>query len=445
MPRSIIISGAMTATPPSATAPDSPAGASSRANRVTSIDALRGLVMFTMILVNDIAGGQDIPAWIRHYNDGRAGSGMTFVDLVFPAFLFIVGMSIPFAMGARLARREPIWKTLGHVLLRTVSLLAIGIMMVNAESGPPNGRTPLSRNAWSALLYIAAILSFCSLAPRRGAADASRKRRLVILSAVLRVIGIAILLWLALIYRTDRGHHLLAFHAAWPFIKIRTEWYGILGLIGWAYLVGSIAYLCFRTNRLPLLACIALLLCLFAADQKGAFNHFALNNIVSIGTALGSQASITVAGVLLASILLTPDTAGHARRIRFTALYIVGFAAAALLAEPLYGIIKNEATPSWCLWACAVTAGAWLLFYLVTDVLRMPWLLKPLTIAGENVLLAYLLSQGLEYWLTLMRLGEKYENLAKDFPAALARSTGCAVIILIITALLNRAGFRLKL
>jgi heparan-alpha-glucosaminide N-acetyltransferase len=431
----------------SATAPDSPASAPPRANRVTSIDALRGLVMFLMILVNDIAGGQDIPAWIRHYNDGRAGSGMTFVDLVFPAFLFIVGMSIPFALGARLARRDPVWKILGHVLLRTVALLAIGIMMVNTESGPPNGRTPLSRNAWAALLFFAAILSFCSLTPRRAAAaaDVSRKRRLAILSLVLRAIGIATLLWLALIFRTDRGHPLLAFHAAWPFIRIRTEWYGILGLIGWAYLVGSIAYLCFRTHRLPLLTCIALLLCLFAADQQGAFNDLALNDIVNIGTALGSQPSITLAGMLLATILLTPDTAGHARRIRFTALYILGFAAAALLAEPLYGTIKNEATPSWCLWACAVTAAVWLLFYFITDVLRAPWLLKPLTIAGENVLLAYLLSQGLEYWLTLMRLGDAYENLATNFPAALARSTGCAVIILIITALLNRAGFRLKL
>src|SRR4051812_31380523 len=385
--------------------------------RITSIDALRGLVMFTMILVNDIAGAENIPAWIRHYNDGRAGSGMTFVDLVFPAFLFIVGMSIPFALGARLARREPIWRILGHILLRTLALLAIGIMMVNTESGPPNGRTPLSRNAWSALLYVAAILSFCSLGSRK--TDPAQQRRLAILTLVLRIIGVATLLWLALIYRTDRGHHLLAFHTTWPFIRIRTEWYGILGLIGWAYLVGSLAFLCFRTHRLPLLACIALLLCLFAADQKGAFNHFALNDIVSIGTALGSQPSITVAGLLLATILLTPDTAGHARRIRFTALYIVGFVLAALLVHPLYGVIKNDATPSWCLWSCAATAAVWLLFYLVTDVLRMPRLLKPLTIAGENVLLAYLLSQGLEYWLSLMCLGETYDNLAKNFPAAL--------------------------
>src|SRR5437763_1749244 len=144
----------MTDVPTPATAPDSddagtlPAAGQSRAQRVTSIDALRGLVMFTMIFVNDIAGAEHAPAWMKHYNDGREGSGMTFVDLVFPAFLFIVGMSIPFALGARLARGEPRSKLLGHIALRTLSLLALGILMVHAESGAANGRPPLSRTAW---------------------------------------------------------------------------------------------------------------------------------------------------------------------------------------------------------------------------------------------------------------------------------------------------------
>src|SRR6266704_4019247 len=96
--------------------------------RITSIDALRGLVMFTMIYVNDISGAKHVPWWMKHYSDSFKGSGMTFVDLVFPAFLYIVGMSIPFALGARIAREEPVWRTLVHVLTRTVSLLLIGVM-----------------------------------------------------------------------------------------------------------------------------------------------------------------------------------------------------------------------------------------------------------------------------------------------------------------------------
>ena len=101
--------------------------------RITSIDALRGFVMFMMIFVNDLAGaGKIVPDWMVHFSDRhRGGSGMTFVDLVFPAFLFIVGMSVPLALGGRLAKGQPVWKTLGHVTLRTISLLFIGILMVH--------------------------------------------------------------------------------------------------------------------------------------------------------------------------------------------------------------------------------------------------------------------------------------------------------------------------
>src|SRR3954470_14437316 len=93
-------------------------GSQPRVSRIVSIDALRGLVMFTMIFVNDLAGAPEtiVPPWMRHFH-GK--SGMTFVDLVFPAFLFIVGMSIPFALGARMAKGEPVWKIIIHILTRT--------------------------------------------------------------------------------------------------------------------------------------------------------------------------------------------------------------------------------------------------------------------------------------------------------------------------------------
>lgn len=93
--------------------PDAPASepAPTHRGRVTSLDALRGLVMFMMIFVNDLAGaGRIVPDWMVHYSDRhRGGSGMTFVDLVFPAFLFIVGMSVPLALGGRVAKGEPSW------------------------------------------------------------------------------------------------------------------------------------------------------------------------------------------------------------------------------------------------------------------------------------------------------------------------------------------------
>jgi predicted acyltransferase len=67
--------------------------------RISSIDVFRGLTIFAMIFVNDLAGVRDIPAWMKHVPADQ--DGMTFVDVVFPAFLFIVGMAIPFAIAKR--------------------------------------------------------------------------------------------------------------------------------------------------------------------------------------------------------------------------------------------------------------------------------------------------------------------------------------------------------
>ena len=65
------------------------------AARVTSVDTLRGLTIFLMIFVNDL--GRGAPSWMHHIQPPRA-DGMTLADIVFPFFLFIVGVSIPLAL-----------------------------------------------------------------------------------------------------------------------------------------------------------------------------------------------------------------------------------------------------------------------------------------------------------------------------------------------------------
>lgn len=405
--------------------------------RITSIDALRGLVIFTMIYVNDIAGADSriVPAWMRHF-PGRA-SGMTFVDLVFPAFLFLVGMSVPFALSTRLARGEPAWKCFLHVALRTLSLLFIGIMMVNGW--PDAGKMGWSPALWSVLMYLAAILAFSSLSlPHR-----ARMSRL--LTLVLRVLGFTTLIFLAFAFRGKDDQRIITLA---PF-SIRTQWYGILGLIGWAYLVAALVFLVFRIRRTPVLACVVLLFCLYPADRAGIFDGFWLSRVVGIGGTLGSQGAIAVAGMLLASILLSSDLSTTRARTEFTLLFIAGCSAGALLLHGLYGINKNSATPSWCLWACAITGALWLVFYFLADVRPQGLsakLVRPFAIAGSNVLLAYLISDV--YWalFSLLGLGDWYSRLAEpDLAHAMGRSIGLAVVILALTAGLNRLGFRLKL
>ncbi len=397
--------------------------------------------MFVMIYVNDLDEDKS-PPWMKHFH---GPNGMTFVDLVFPAFLFIVGMAIPIAMNLRLSRGESPWKLLLHVLVRSVSLLAIGILMVNAERGPDGRLMGWGPMPWTALMFISSVLAFCSISPPTRNPSPHTRSVLRIVTVALRVCGIAGMIWLALAYRGKHGRILTLS----PF-SISTDWYGILGMIGWAYLVASIAYLIFRNHRTALLGCVVLLMGLFAAEHNpvrhGPQYDFWLSQYVNVGVTLGSQGAIAVAGVILGTILLTADTASLLARARFTLLFSAGFAAAALLVYYLWGISKNAATPSWCLWSCAITAGLWFLFYLLADVLHFTWFARPWAIAGQNVLLAYLISEMMESVFSVLHIGDWYDNLSEpDLAHAIGRSIGAAIAVLCLTALLNRVGFRLKL
>ena len=58
--------------------------------RVVSIDIFRGLTMAMMIFVNDLSDVHGLSKWTYHMPANV--DAMTYVDMVFPAFLFLVGM-----------------------------------------------------------------------------------------------------------------------------------------------------------------------------------------------------------------------------------------------------------------------------------------------------------------------------------------------------------------
>ncbi len=408
--------------------------------RITSVDALRGLVMFMMIFVNDLAGaGRIVPDWMVHFSDRhRGGSGMTFVDLVFPAFLFIVGMSVPLALGGRIDKGQPLWRTLGHVVTRTLGLLFIGILMVHGT--PDTTALGWPGDWWCVLMYVAAIAAFCSISPSRAAVQ-GRADRWKMATICVRLTGLAALIWLAFAFRGANGERIITLAP----LALHTQWYGILGLIGWAYLVTCTVFLMFRANRTAILGCMVLLMCLFAAARSGTFDHFWLNQIVGIGGTLGSQGAIAVGGLLLGSMLTAPEMRDLKARTWFVFWFVAGCAAAALLLNRTYGIGKNSATPSWCLWACAITAAVWYGFYLLSDVRPVRIIWRPLALAGQNVLLAYLISDLLPSLLEILHLGDGYGHLAANLPAAVLRSATCGVLILLASTGLNRVGFRVRL
>ena len=89
--------------------------------RLLSLDVLRGVTIAFMIMVNN----SDAGAWAQMHH--AAWNGLTATDLVFPTFLFVVGVSIVFSTEARLRRGDSRAKLAGHAVLRAVILFALGV------------------------------------------------------------------------------------------------------------------------------------------------------------------------------------------------------------------------------------------------------------------------------------------------------------------------------
>lgn len=92
--------------------------------RIASIDIFRALTMVLMIWVNDFWTLTDIPKWLQHATASEDYMG--FSDIIFPLFLFIVGLSIPYAIENRLAKKESKTSIAKHIIIRSFSLLLIG-------------------------------------------------------------------------------------------------------------------------------------------------------------------------------------------------------------------------------------------------------------------------------------------------------------------------------
>lgn len=139
------------------TTPTTPPG------RLTSLDAFRGLTIAGMILVNNPGEWAHVYPPLRH----AEWHGWTPTDLVFPSFLFIVGVAIPLSLGKRIERGDNPSALFGKVVRRSILIFALGLMLnwFPFEKPLATLRIPgvLQRIA---LCYLAASLIFLKSGPR---------------------------------------------------------------------------------------------------------------------------------------------------------------------------------------------------------------------------------------------------------------------------------------
>jgi len=91
--------------------------------RLLSVDALRGITVAAMVLVNNPGSWSHVYRPLRH----AEWHGFTPTDMVFPFFLFIVGVSIPLALGARIERGGA--GLLRRVLRRSLAIFGLGLLL----------------------------------------------------------------------------------------------------------------------------------------------------------------------------------------------------------------------------------------------------------------------------------------------------------------------------
>ena len=120
----------MPSQPASSTSPPIPAEPSPNpfSRRLLCLDIYRGLAVAGMIIV-DNPGSDDHAYWaIKH----AGWNGWTPADLIFPSFLFLVGISMVYSFSSRLQRGESRNAILLHAAKRSLLLIAIGLL-VNAS------------------------------------------------------------------------------------------------------------------------------------------------------------------------------------------------------------------------------------------------------------------------------------------------------------------------
>ena len=76
--------------------------------RLVSLDAYRGLIMLTLLCggIFQSLAGHPRWGWLAAHNDHVEWEGTVYWDLIQPAFMFMVGVAMPFAFAARAARGD---------------------------------------------------------------------------------------------------------------------------------------------------------------------------------------------------------------------------------------------------------------------------------------------------------------------------------------------------
>lgn len=391
--------------------------------RVGSVDIMRGLTILAMVFVNDLADFapvKDVPQWMRHMKSGV--DGFTFVDMIMPVFIFILGISIPLALGKRIARNEPLSKVAGHVVVRAASLIIMGLMDVNRAAGslgrPYGVMLDWPLGLWKFLAWTFIFIVWLDIPLKSKVA--------VNINKAAKVAGLVGLGWLALVFRTTSGG------------TFTTSWWGTLGQLGWAYLFASLTWLVFRNSRVGIIGVFILLHSNFLGLSNGLFQGAWIVELLGKNI-LGTYSANAIAGLFIGTLII--ENSSHMEKIRHAlGLALFSFIAAMLL-RPVGGF--HLPATSWSLCATCFGASLWALLYWLVDVKGRTTGLGYVRTVGQNTLLIYQLSRYciFLYWFSGLSF---YETLGNNTATGIARAFVYTLFLGTITVIATRKRVLLR-
>jgi len=387
--------------------------------RIRSIDAFRAVTMFLMIFVNDTEGMLNTPQWIHHAGENVDGLGLA--DTIFPAFLFIVGLSIPFAFQNRVKSGDV--KMTWRIIVRSFALILIGFYHANMETY--NEVTAiLPKPVWESILTISFFLIFLDYSK-----ETPKLRRYLF-----QGFGVVLLIWMSVIYKTnDPGYTWLHF-----------SWWGILGLIGWAYLVCALIYY-YSNGYLWIQAAAWLFFMFFNIDFHYGFLNFLkpIEPYVWIA-GNGAMQAFTMAGVFVAVLYMRLKEKSEITMlwVGLILMSVILFNLGFIVRYLSGGISKARDTPAWVLICTGISLVVYAVFIFIVDFKHKYNWFKIIEPAGTNTFTCYLVPFIFYPLYQMSNIG--YPEYLSEGTGGLIKGLVFALVMVWLTGLLEKINIRLK-
>jgi len=390
--------------------------------RLLAIDVFRAFTMLLMVFVNDLWTLREISDWLGHVPSSVDGMGLA--DIVFPMFLFIVGLSIPYAIFNRIKKGENDASIVKHILFRSLALIIMGVYHVNLESYNRD-LAILPKAVWQIAITIGFFLVWLDFSTYKNPR----------IKKVCQILGIVILIGLAALYRGGTVED-----PQW----LRSHWWGILGLIGWGYLVVSLLFLWCRGSIYWLWAMFFALLAFNVCEELGWLDAIKFIRPYVWLIDNGATPAICMAGILVSIYFREWFAKG---KFSYFWSYLIIFAtcniAFGLLARPFWGIHKIGASPSWVTICLGISILTFMLFVWLVEIHKKKDWFSWIEPAGTSTLTCYLLPY-VHYGL-LSLSGLTLPLILRTGGIGVVKSLLYALVIVAITGLLEKSRIRLKI